>query len=48
MLSLKKKKPADLLAGTKHPTLTPDELKDWAYVNDLQKIMVGWIDKNPT
>lgn len=37
-----------LLATTANPTLSPDELKDWSYVNDLQKIMVGWINKYPT
>lgn len=37
-----------LLANTRHPTLSTDELKEWSYVNDLQKIMVGWIDTNPT
>ncbi len=37
-----------LLSATKYSVLTIDELKDWAYVNDLQGIMVGWIKSNPT
>lgn len=39
---------SNLLAATAHPTISLHELKSWSYVNDLQKIMVDWIETNPT